>query len=109
MKIQLLLIGTPLLFLSCGTSSEATNHTPPPPEAQDHFGRITTQYSAFGCGYLISIEEGNIPELINPVNLPDEFKVNGIEVRFRYQHAEDNGACDMARPVILEKIKKLSP
>jgi len=95
MKKKLITISICCLFtslmLACGTSKESSEKkdermeiVPVMNNPEYLQGTITNEYVNDGCNYLIKINGKNDVVLINPVNLPDQYKKNGAEIEFMY-------------------------
>lgn len=109
MKTIIPLLCMILLLPTCGLEKEKIEVAHAPPVVADHVGKISTHFSEFGCAYLIQLEENNQPTLLCPVNLPDDFRVAELKIRFQYREADNAGACELGRPVVLDKIERLNP
>jgi hypothetical protein len=51
-----------------------------------------------GCGWLIEISS----ETFSPINLPDEFKVDGMEVEIKYERLDSMADCGLSQDVYYE-------
>lgn len=58
-----------------------------------------------GCPYTIRIKE--LSYLLDPINLSDEFKVDGLRVRFDYRPLRRANRCKEANPVEVVSMVKM--
>ena len=59
------------------------------------------------CAYVIKIEDGNNTNYLDPVDLPDEFKKDGVNIWFKYTLSRRPKRCDKADPVTLNSSTRL--
>lgn len=61
-----------------------------------------------GCGFLVSIAKVNQEQLFVPVELDDEFKVDGLRVRVKYHTSRiKQEGCLQAQPIVIDDIVKI--
>lgn len=90
MKIHLLITSTVLVFLAC-TGTKTSNTAKEIPE-----GAVKAEvrkYDVDGCGYMLFLEDG---KKLNPDNLPEEFKKEGLKVWIVYGIKKDAMSICMA-------------
>ena len=69
-------------------------------------GVITNAYREQGCAFLFEFKDTNgIIQLVRPLDLHDSFKKEGMLVRIKFRMSKEmNNECDLARPVIIDRI-----
>lgn len=106
-------------LFSCGNGKEASASdalTPDPDDVaiedvtdnQDHaiFGVVRDFTKTQGCGFLLEIEDENGKRLLEPLELADEFKVDGLDVLLQFTPSKRASTCTQAMPVTLDFIEK---
>ncbi len=59
-------------------------------------------YTVDGCSWMIKLEDG---KLLEPVNLKDEFKKDGLKVWIQYKHYENYSFCMSGEMVIVSAME----
>lgn len=65
-------------------------------------GVIVESEKKNNCPYIIEVENKGIIDYLDPVDLPDRFKKNGIAIWFKFTPSRRPKRCDKANPVTLE-------
>lgn len=67
---------------------------------------VTTEYADEGCNVLLEIEEEGQKVLLMPIELEDQFKVNGTEVLIEFHSSRImQSECQKGRPIVIETVK----
>jgi hypothetical protein len=115
-KIILFITVAASFLFSCGSGKEASTADPLTPEADDVaieepdiaiFGVVRDFSKTEGCGFLIEINDETGSRLIEPLELGDEFKVDGLDVLLKFTPSRRSSTCSKASmPVTLDFIEK---
>lgn len=108
-----LLILTTLLALACTprntvstASAEATaQETVETTQDDMTIGVIQQPTTKSGCEYTIRVKE--VSYSLDPTNLGDEFKKDGLKVRFSYRPLRMQSRCPESQPVEVEKMEAI--
>jgi hypothetical protein len=101
-----------LLLSSCKNSKKITEESPQAEETKVEslenkmIKAVMMDYSnkAEGCDFLILLEENN--ELLQFVEIKDDFKVDGKEIWIQFSRSRrPQGPCPLGTPIIIEDIK----
>ena len=65
-------------------------------------GFIVESEKGMDCPYTIEVENNGNIDYLDPVDLPDKFKKNGVAVWFKFTPSRRMKRCEKADPVILE-------
>ena len=67
---------------------------------------VTTRFADDGCEVLLEIEENGEKVLLLPIQLDDQYKVNGLEVIISFHSSRVmQSNCQIGRPIVIEKIQ----
>jgi hypothetical protein len=70
-------------------------------------GVVTLQFAEEGCAVLIEAKVDGKKEYFIPVDLLDEFKVEGMKIVMTYHASRINqGSCLKGHPIIIDSIEK---
>ncbi len=58
------------------------------------------------CNFLLEIVQENEPKLFEPLDLPAEFQIDGLEVNITYRLSRRPTICALALPIIIDKIER---
>ena len=101
-----------LLFSSCKNKKNITEESSQSEETKVESlenkmtKAVMMDYSdkAEGCDFLIFLEENN--ELLQFVEIKDEFKVNGKKIWIQFSRSRrPQGSCPLGTPIIIQDIK----
>lgn len=111
------------LSVSCGTEKDATSTTTitgqrtskeTPEVIEDqlegesfNMNGVVRDKSAEGCGFVIEVMVSNAPintKLYNPLELPREYQVDGMEIRIEARYSRRPSTCEISTPIIIDKI-----
>jgi len=70
-------------------------------------GIIVASKKEGDCPYVIKIEDNDNTDYLDPVDLPDEYKKDGVEIWFKYLPSRRPQRCERADPVILNNSTRL--
>ncbi len=66
---------------------------------------VTTAYSNEGCPYLMEVDGESGKELLMPINLDNQFKVNGTVVLMKYTVSRiQQTDCLKGMPIVIDEI-----
>ena len=104
------LLGAILPFLLLSASCGETKDVPPKETKQEELvgvpARVTTAYAQDGCDVLLEISEEGESVLLMPINLEDQFKIDGKKVQIVFHSSRiAQSTCQKGRPVVIETIK----
>ena len=87
--------------------AEKKEVTPPAEMSENNrtIGVIQQATTKEGCPFTIRIKE--VSYLLDPINLKDEFKVEGLRVRFDYRQLRMANRCNEANPVEVVSMVKM--
>lgn len=68
-------------------------------------GTITAHKDGSGCPFTIKVDDSNIPYLLDPVNIEDGFKKDGLMVWVKYIPMRMKNRCEGANPVTVSEMK----
>lgn len=128
MKQTLLLACCTLILISCGTGkrshrNDEINPAPIETDLTDQIddlndkpdnalskgaissSAIIRDKSVENCGFLLEIIQENELKLFEPLDLPELFRVDGIEVNVTYRLSRRPSTCGLALPIIIDKIE----
>ncbi len=112
MKMLLALFAT-LTFAACTpqkelpAAAEQEAQTPPTeiPKKNGTIGVIHQATTKDGCPWTIQIKEEEY--LLDPINLKEEFMVDGLRVRFDYRTLRRTNRCKEANPIEVVSMVKM--
>jgi hypothetical protein len=113
--ILLITVAASFLF-SCGNGKEVSTVDPLAPDPVDVpieevdlaiFGVVRDFSKTEGCGFLIEINDESGSRLLEPLELGDEFKIDGLDVLLQFTPSRRASTCSKASmPVTLDFIEK---
>lgn len=103
-------MGSALLFIllsaSCGETKEISQPERPEELEVGVLATVTTDYAKDGCEVLLEITEDGELTLLMPIDLEEQFKVDGKKVRIVFHSSRiAQTTCQKGRPVVIESIK----
>lgn len=97
------------LALSCNSTKDSKNAAMEKPfeikkmiENGFKRGVIVESEKKDNCPYIIEMQDNGNVDYLDPIDLPDKFKKNGIAVWFKFTPSRRVKRCQKANPVILE-------
>jgi hypothetical protein len=94
------------LLISCKSTMHNKTELPMTPKEMitDGYnkGVIIASKKEGDCPYVIKIEDDNSTNYLDPVDLPDDFKKDGINIWFKYTPSRRPKRCEKADPVTLD-------
>jgi len=86
--------------------NEMTNKESKMVEDGYKMGTIQLSDEESSCPVTIKLADPNYSYLLDPINIDDEFKKNGLEVWLKFNPLRMQNRCENAHPVELSEIKK---
>ena len=67
---------------------------------------VTTKFLEDGCEILLEIQENGEKAMLLPVDLEDEYKVDGIELLITFHFSRImQSECQIGRPIVIENVR----
>jgi hypothetical protein len=88
---------------SCKTKMSTSSHKEDASKYASHIKGTILKTELDGCTYTIVLED---KKRLEPVNLPDEFKVDSLPVWIQYKHHDGFSICMMGEMVDITSIVK---
>lgn len=96
-----------LLLISCNTTKEANETQISPGFTKVN---VSNKYVNEGCDFLMLLnEDTDKEEVLNPYNLSDEYKKDGISVLIKYNvtRMPQQNDCGLGTPIIIDSIVRI--
>ena len=72
---------------------------------RDTHATVTTKFVDDGCEVLLEIIENGKNVMLMPINIEDQYKVDGLKVIIQFHSSRIMQAtCQIGRPIVIEKI-----
>jgi|ERR1019366_3648444 hypothetical protein len=89
-------------FLFVKNKTEIQNPKEPVPLYIGYTKATITNYTVDGCSWMIKLEDS---KMLEPVNLKDEFKKEGLKVWIQYKHYDNYSFCMAGEMVTITAIE----
>lgn len=95
-----------LVTSSCEDQSTIDSNKENSAQSEGTLALVTTKFLEDGCEVLLEIQENGKKVLLLPIDLEDQYKVDGIQLLITF-HASRimQSICQIGRPIVIEKVR----
>ena len=96
------------LLLSSSSCEDGADTSPTEEIVEQENGTraiVITTFSDEGCDVLLEIQENNKKVLLLPIELADQFKVEGLELFITFHSSRImQSTCQIGRPIVIDQV-----